>query len=127
MEQLNFNMLFRWFAGAWAGRWRVGRSARSATTGTVFWSAEVSEAAELAGVIQQAQPVRGLLSRDHFSVDGTFDRGLDTSMNELFVPKVLRTIWRRARSWVCNADTGKVHGEKLCSNRDAMQASALDP
>ena len=68
MEQLNFNMLFRWFVGHWAGRWRVGRQP--------FWhnrdrllEAEVSGQL-LAGVIQHHK-VAGLLSRDHFSVDGT--------------------------------------------------------
>ncbi len=68
MEQLDFNLLFRWF---------VGLALDDAVwDATVFCKnrdrlleAEVS-AKLLAGVVAHPK-VRGLLSRDHFSVDGT--------------------------------------------------------
>ena len=68
MEQLNFNILFRWFVG-------LGMDA-PVWDATVFChnrdrllEAEVS--AKLLGGVVEHKKVRRLLSRDHFSVDGT--------------------------------------------------------
>ena len=68
MEQLNFNMLFRWFVG-------LGLD-DAVWDATVFCknrdrllAADVS-AKLLAGIVAHPK-VRPLLSRDHFSVDGT--------------------------------------------------------
>ena len=68
MEQLNFNMLFRWFVGLGLddGVWDASAFCHNRDR---LLEAEVS-AQLLAGVIQHHK-VRGLLSRDHFSVDGT--------------------------------------------------------
>ena len=66
MEQLNFNMLFRWFVGLGLDM-ACGTPARSATTGTVFWRRRFR--GSCAG--DPAPQGGGLLSRDHFSVDGT--------------------------------------------------------
>ena len=68
MEQLNFNILFRWFVG-------LGMD-DAVWDATVFChnrdrllEAEVS--AKLLGGVVEHKKVRRLLSRDHFSVDGT--------------------------------------------------------
>ncbi len=68
MEQLNFNILFRWFVG-------LGMD-DPVWDATVFChnrdrllEAEVS--AKLLGGVVEHKKVRRLLSRDHFSVDGT--------------------------------------------------------
>ena len=68
MEQLNFNMLFRWFVGLGLddGVWDASAFCHNRDR---LLEAEVS-AQLLAGVIQHHK-VGGLLSRDHFSVDGT--------------------------------------------------------
>ena len=68
MEQLNFNMLFRWFVGLGLddGVWDASAFCHNRDR---LLEAAVS-AQLLAGVIQHHK-VRGLLSRDHFSVDGT--------------------------------------------------------
>ncbi len=68
MEQLNFNMLFRWFVGV--------RMDSPVWDATVFChnrdrllEAEVS--VKLLNGVVEHKKVRRLLSRDHFSVDGT--------------------------------------------------------
>ena len=68
MEQLNFNMLFRWFVGLGLddGVWDASAFCHNRDR---LLEAEVSGQL-LAGVIQHHK-VGGLLSRDHFSVDGT--------------------------------------------------------
>ena len=79
MEQLNFNMLFRWFVGLGLddGVWDASAFCHNRDR---LLEAEVS-AQLLAGVIQHHK-VRGLLSRDDFLVDGTK------------VASVCRTAWR---------------------------------
>ena len=68
MEQLNFNMLFRWFVGLGLddGVWDASTFCHNRDR---LLDAEVS-AKLLTGVVEHRK-VRGLLSRDHFSVDGT--------------------------------------------------------
>ena len=68
MEQLNFNMLFCWFVGLGLddGVWDASAFCHNRDR---LLEAEVSGQL-LAGVIQHHK-VGGLLSRDHFSVDGT--------------------------------------------------------
>ena len=68
MEQLNFNMLFRWFVGLGLddGVWDASTFCHNRDR---LLEAEVS-AKLLTGVVEHRK-VRGLLSRDHFSVDGT--------------------------------------------------------
>ncbi len=68
MEQLNFNLLFRWFVGLGLddGVWDASTFCKNRDR---LLEAEVS-AKLLQGVIEHRQ-VRRLLSRDHFSVDGT--------------------------------------------------------
>ena len=68
MEQLNFNLLFRWFVGLGLddGVWDASTFCKNRDR---LLEAEVS-AKLLQGVIAHRQ-VRRLLSRDHFSVDGT--------------------------------------------------------
>ena len=68
MEQLNFNMQFCWFVGLGLddGVWDASAFCHNRDR---LLEAEVS-AQLLAGVIQHHK-VGGLLSRDHFSVDGT--------------------------------------------------------
>ena len=73
MEQLNFNMLFRWFVGLGLddGVWDASAFCHNRDR---LLEAEVS-AQLLAGVIQHHK-VRGLLSRDHFFGRRNIDRGL---------------------------------------------------
>ncbi len=68
MEQLDFNLLFRWFVGLGLddGVWAASTFAKNRDR---LLEAEVS-AKFLRGVIEHGK-VRRLLSRDHFSVDGT--------------------------------------------------------
>ena len=68
MEQLDFNLLFRWFVGLGLddGVWDASVFCHSRDR---LLAAEVS-ARFLRGVVEHKK-VRGLLSRDHFSVDGT--------------------------------------------------------
>lgn len=68
MEQLNFNLLFRWFVGLGVddGVWDASTFAKNRDR---LLAADVS-AKLLNGVVNHRQ-VRRLLSRDHFSVDGT--------------------------------------------------------
>ncbi len=68
MEQLDFNLLFRWFVGLGLddGVWDASTFCKNRDR---LLEAEVS-AKLLQGVIEHRQ-VRRLLSRDHFSVDGT--------------------------------------------------------
>ena len=68
MEQLNFNMLFRWFVGLGLddGVWDAGTFCHNRDR---LLDAEVS-AKLLTGVVEHRK-VRSLLSREHFSVDGT--------------------------------------------------------
>ncbi len=68
MEQLDFNMLFRWFVGLGmdAAVWDASTFCHNRDR---LLEAEVS-AKLLAGVVEHKK-VRRLLSRDHFSVDGT--------------------------------------------------------
>jgi transposase len=68
MEQLNFNMLFRWFVGLGMDDpvWDASTFCKNRDR---LLEAEVS-AKLLTGVVEHKR-VRRLLSRDHFSVDGT--------------------------------------------------------
>ena len=68
MEQLNFNLLFRWFVGLGLDDvvWDASTFCKNRDR---LLEAEVS-AKFLRGVIEHGR-VRRLLSRDHFSVDGT--------------------------------------------------------
>ena len=68
MEQLDFNLLFRWFVGLGLddGVWDASTFCKNRDR---LLEAEVS-AKFLRGVIEHGK-VRRLLSRDHFSVDGT--------------------------------------------------------
>lgn len=68
MEQLDFNLLFRWFVGLGIDHvvWDASTFCHNRDR---FLEAEVS-ADFLNGVVQHKK-VRRLLSRDHFSVDGT--------------------------------------------------------
>ncbi len=68
MEQLDFNMLYRWFVGLGLDdpAWDPSVFCKNRDR---LLEAEVS-AKFLAGIIEHAR-VRSLLSRDHFSVDGT--------------------------------------------------------
>lgn len=68
MEQLDFNLLFRWFVGLGLdeGVWDASTFSHNRDR---FLEVSVS-AAFLNGVVEH-QKVRRLLSRDHFSVDGT--------------------------------------------------------
>lgn len=68
MEQLDFNMLFRWFVGLGLddGVWDATVFCKNRDR---LLEAEVS-AKLLSGVVEHRK-VRRLLSRDHFSVDGT--------------------------------------------------------
>ena len=68
MEQLDFNLLFRWFVGL-AMDDTVWDATVFCKNRDRLLEAEVS-AKLLAGVVGHPK-VRGLLSRDHFSVDGT--------------------------------------------------------
>lgn len=66
MEQLDFNILFRWFVGLGLDDWVASTFCKNRDR---LLEAEVS-AKLLAGVVEHKK-VRRLLSRDHFSVDGT--------------------------------------------------------
>ena len=68
MDQLDFNLLYRWFVGLGVddGVWDASTFCKNRDQ---LLEAEVS-AKFLRGVIEHVK-VRGLLSRDHFSVDGT--------------------------------------------------------
>ena len=68
MEQLEFNMLFRWFVGLGLDD-RVWDASTFCHNRDRLLEAEVSGLL-LQGVVEHRQ-VRRLLSRDHFSVDGT--------------------------------------------------------
>ncbi len=68
MEQLDFNLLFRWFVGLGIDD-AVWDASTFCHNRDRFLEAEVS-ASFLNGVVQHKK-VRRLLSRDHFSVDGT--------------------------------------------------------
>jgi transposase len=68
MEQLDFNILFRWFVGLGMDE-RVWDASTFCHNRDRFLEADVS-ARFLNGVIEHKK-VRRLLSRDHFSVDGT--------------------------------------------------------
>lgn len=68
MEQLEFNMLFRWFVGLGLDD-RVWDASVFCKNRDRLLAADVS-AKLLSGVVEHKR-VRGLLSRDHFSVDGT--------------------------------------------------------
>lgn len=68
MEQLDFNLLFRWFVGL--------TIANGVWDASVFCKnrdrfLETGVAAQLLNGVVQHEKVRRLLSRDHFSVDGT--------------------------------------------------------
>lgn len=68
MEQLDFNILFRWFVGLGmdAPVWDASTFCKNRDR---LLEAEVS--AKLLGGVVEHKKVRRLLSRDHFSVDGT--------------------------------------------------------
>jgi len=68
MEQLDFNLLFRWFVGLGMddGVWDASSFAKNRDR---LLEAEVS--AKLLVGVTEHKKVRRLLSRDHFSVDGT--------------------------------------------------------
>ncbi len=68
MEQLDFNLLFRWFVGLGIDD-QVWDASSFCHNRDRFLEADVS-AALLNGVVEHKK-VRRLLSRDHFSVDGT--------------------------------------------------------
>lgn len=68
MEQLEFNMLFRWFVGLGLDE-RVWDATVFCHNRDRLLEAEVS--AKLLGGVIGHRKVRRLLSRDHFSVDGT--------------------------------------------------------
>ena len=68
MEQLDFNLLFRWFVGLGMDE-KVWDASSFCKNRDRFLEADVS-AKLLAGVVEHKK-VRRLLSRDHFSVDGT--------------------------------------------------------
>jgi transposase len=69
MEEMDYNLLFRWFVGL-NGRCGVGTRRCSARTATACWQADVAKQF-LAQVVEQAR-VRGLTSDEHFTVDGHF-------------------------------------------------------
>ena len=68
MEQLDFNLLFRWFVGLGLDDavWDASSFAKNRDR---LLEADVS--AKLLGGVVEHKKVRRLLSRDHFSVDGT--------------------------------------------------------
>ncbi len=68
MEQLDFNLLFRWFVGLGMDDavWDASSFAKNRDR---LLEADVS--AKLLGGVVEHKKVRRLLSRDHFSVDGT--------------------------------------------------------
>ena len=68
MEQLDYNMLFRWFVGLGLDD-RVWNASTFCQNRDRLLTAEVSKRF-LSGIISHEQ-VKPLLSRDHFSVDGT--------------------------------------------------------
>ena len=68
MEQLNFNLLFRWFVGLGMDD-RVWDATVFTKNRDRLLAAEIA-AKFLTGIIEHGQVSR-LLSRDHFSVDGT--------------------------------------------------------
>ena len=82
MEQLDYNLLFRWFVGL-ASTMRSGmrRCSRRTATGCLTATLRGKFFAELLNLPQ----VRGLLSSEHFSVDGTLIEAW-ASMKS-FVPK----------------------------------------
>ena len=68
MEQLDFNLLFRWFVGLGIDD-QVWDASTFCHNRDRFLAAEVS--ANLLNGVVEHKKVRRLLSRDHFSVDGT--------------------------------------------------------
>jgi transposase len=68
MEQLNFNLLFRWFVGLGVDD-RVWDASTFCHNRDRLLEADV--AAKLLGGVVEHRKVRRLLSREHFSVDGT--------------------------------------------------------
>lgn len=115
MEQLDFNMLFRWFVGLGLDD-RVWDASTFCHNRDRLLEAEVS-AKLLNGVIAHRK-VRRLLSRDHFSVDGT-----------------LIDAWASMKSFRRKGDDGKdpprgrnatrdFHGEK---RSNATHESRTDP
>jgi transposase len=68
MEQLDFNLLFRWFVGLGidGAVWDASTFAKNRDR-----LLEVDVSAKLLGGVVNHNKVRRLLSRDHFSVDGT--------------------------------------------------------
>ena len=55
MEQLDYNLLFRWFVGFWRWTTRCGTRRRSARTGTGCWQAERSRIGLFEAVLEQAE------------------------------------------------------------------------
>ena len=67
-EQLRYNLLFRWFVGL-GSTMRCGITRCSRRTGTACWSGGRGVLHE----IMRLTDAKGLLSKEHFSVDGTTD------------------------------------------------------
>ena len=68
MEELEFNLLYRWFVGSASTR-RCGTRRCSARTGTGCWRARWRR--RFLAALLALPRVKRLLSDEHFSVDGT--------------------------------------------------------
>ena len=113
MEQLQYNLLFRWFVGL-----SLDDEIWDETVFTKNRERLIEEdiANKFMAAVRNQEAVKGLLSNDHFSVDGTLIEAW-ASMKS-FVAKTAAASRRRRAAIAC---PGESRGRARLSRREAQQ------